>query len=266
MRKIIILLIAIFIGSCGTPRPVNTRTCTPIQIKVEFERDQHGFVETTKCDSLFFSGLLSASGYKVEIEAAEIESGKWLRRPVSYAECYTAGESRSTISRDQLLGVYWHAWTHKDLDMLERMWDYGVNHLWVMGEGRLAGADTVMNAAMISTLAEMIYQLGGENHAISRNLPVIWDVKENESLYVNRLTALHLGLRKQVYGNIGRQAEQTLQKLVELWPDNPLFRWAIGDICGARHYLTLNKIPSGVHNPDEYIFEKAFVAYQVRER
>jgi len=207
--------------------------------------------------------MVSAGGAEVEVEAAEESSGRWNRRPTSYPECWASGESRSTISRDMLLGVYWHAWTHRDLALLERLWDYGYAHAWKMGDGRLAGADTVMNTAMISTLAEMIYKLGGKNHFISRQLGAKWGVAVQEGQeFRNRLTALHLGLRREVFGHLSQSSERILEQLVVRWPDNPLFLWAHRQYVAAARELEkgYDRVPSGIHSPSEYQYEWTFVA------
>lgn len=231
---------------------------------VELEQDVHGFVEAEKCDSLFLSGLVSSAGYDVDIEAAEGEPGEWFRRPTSYPECWASGESRSTISRDQLLGLYWHIWTHGDLAMAERLWDYGMERGWKMGDGRHHGADTLMNPAMLSTLAQMIYRLGGEDNS-ARHVPTIWHVTTEEGqFYRNRLTAVHLTLREELYESIGLQARTVVNRLVELWPDNPLYRLAAGDTCTALDRVLDSATPSGVHSEEEYVYEKAFVLGRLR--
>lgn len=223
-------------------------------------QDPHGFVLTEHCDSTFFSGLLGASGYQVDMTAAEVGPGQWLRRPTSYPECWGCGKSRSTISRDMLLGVYWWAWEHQDLGLLERMWDYGVRHFWRMGRGRYWGADTIMNPAMISTLAQMIYVLGGKNHWVARRLPTWWSVTQKPGqFYVNRLTAIHLILRREIYGQLGWQAQLTTWDLANTWKDNPLFQLAAG-----QKIRKPGGIPSGVHSPEEYPIEWEFVSYRTR--
>jgi hypothetical protein len=144
--------------------------------------------------------------------------------------------------------------------MLERLWEYGITHQWVMGSGRHLGIDTLMNPAMISTLAQMIYELGGENHWVSRSLPTVWGVKHDSAFYyVNRLTAMHLELRRRVFGDLSGSSERVLDELHKQWPDNPLFAYAAGWRCKARRLARRPGIPGGVHKDSEYIFEQAFV-------
>lgn len=114
-----------------------------------------GFVDSAHCDSLQHSGLMAAAGAAIDMRAAEIEPGRWLRRPASLPECWASGESRSTISRDQLLGVLWWAWTVKDAQAVRDLWNYGEPRTWVMGEGRFRGADTVLSYNDIVLLAHL---------------------------------------------------------------------------------------------------------------
>lgn len=223
--------------------------------------DEHGFVLTDHCDSTLFSGLIGSTGVRVNITAAEKSPGEWLRRPTTYPECWGCGKSRSTISRDMLLGVYWYAWAAGDLPLLERMWRYGVTHFWRMGRGRWFGADTLMNTAMISTLAQMIYQLGGKNHWIARRLPTWWSVTADpDKYYVNRLTALHLMLRKRVWGRLGAQANHVTQALYHKWPTNAMFCAAAGKYGLARFELQENR-PQGIHSQEEYPIEAEFTKW-----
>jgi hypothetical protein len=262
----IFLAILLFFG-CGSDDSSRDSTVSVDYSKLEknfkqvpLDQDQFGFVDTGHCDSTLFSGMISSAGKQVDMIAAESEPGRWFRRPTEYPECWATGKSRSTISRDMLLGVYWHAWVYKDLPMLERLWEFGEANFWRMGEGRLAGADTVMNSSMISTLAQMILVLGGEDHFISRNLPVSWSVFEEP--FKNRLTAIHLMLRQEAFGDLGSQAESVLRELAEKYHDNPLFLAAAGLTNSA--VVILNKgwevIPSGTHSPKEYPYEWTFVA------
>ena len=271
MKKFLLWLLCLLpFYSCGRPGERYVEESPDAYAKLQFKYDSvpldvdsWGFVDTGKCDSTLFTGMISAGGKRADLVAAEVEPGKWYRRPIDYPECWEHGKSRSTISRDMLLGVYWHAWVHEDRDMLERLWEYGENNFWRMGDGRLKGADTVMNSAMISTLAQMIYALGGENRFISRNLPVVWSTTtEDGQFYVNRLTALHLLLRKEAYGELSVQAEAVLDTLVNKWPSNPLFLYAAGYKSKAVRVLNLGweDVPTGTHSTHEYIYEWTFVA------
>lgn len=143
--------------------------------------------------------------------------------------------------------------------MLERLWKYGEDNGWVMGQGRLEGADTIMNPSMISTLAQLIYRLGGADNS-SRHIPTFWGVKrDSDSFYVNRLTALHLVLRREAYGYLGLQAQRTAKVLAETWPTNPLMVLVANNQCKAGKLAASIQVPPGVHSDTEYVYERIFV-------
>jgi len=136
-----------------------------------------GFIDTDHCDSLQHSALIAAAGAPVDVTAAEVEPGRWLRRPASLPECWAAGESRSTITRDQLLGVYWYAWTVKDARIVHDLWAFGEANKWRMGDGRLSGLDTLMTYNDILLLARLCDALDadcGANHRAWNFFPPMW--------------------------------------------------------------------------------------------
>jgi hypothetical protein len=82
-------------------------------------RDADGFLAVERCDSLLWTGLHSASiGGGLNLQAAETEPGKWLRRPPQYGKC-----ARS-LSRDSLRGVLVHSVFNNDPDQLSELWRY----------------------------------------------------------------------------------------------------------------------------------------------
>ena len=176
MLKIFIFLI---LASCSkvskeetqTPLEKLARQYTELLPSVQ---DEHGFIETEACDSLLFSGLIGAAGIRVNLTAAEISPGEWARR--SSKDCYDEGLSRSRTSRDMLLGVMYYAWYNKDLNMLERLFQYGKDNNWVMGYYRpgdtKAYGTMLFNPNYISLLARLIHGLGGADSA-ARYTPIV---------------------------------------------------------------------------------------------
>lgn len=210
-------------------------------------QDKHGFVESDKCDSITFSALLAATGATIDVEAAEEKPGRWLRRPTDYPECWAAGESRSTISRDGLLAVMWWAWTNKRLDVLERMWAYGESRSWFMGDGRLNGADTFFGQ-LYSTLAQAIYTLGGEDHTIARLVPVVWaDCAD----YKCHIQALHAALRFEVYGGLSLTAQHQLEQSAARQPWNPLLEAVRARTAGQNESRAQQLLEQSPYHPTD---------------
>jgi hypothetical protein len=228
-------ILAILLASCGflprvghpTSVPPASDLATRAQLYTQLAPsvlDPSGFVDVARCDSTTFSGLLGSSGVDVDLLAAEVGPGQWLRRPTAYPECWAAGESRSTISRDALLSVMWWAWSNSDLATLERLWAYGAAHSWRMGRGRLAGADTLANPNIVSLLAHSIYALGGRPPAWALAIIPAWaaDVEG----YERHLQVAQITLWGEVVGSIPAGAAELLAQHAASQPGNPVMRAA----------------------------------------
>lgn len=162
-------------------------------------QDASGFIESDHCDALLFTALLgSVSDTGIDMHAAEISPGKWTRRPLlnGIDTCYPEN-SKSSISRDMLLGLMWWAWQTKNLSVAEDLWEYGQSHSWIMGEGDISRTFFTPNSQ--ATLAELIYRLGGEDHYITRAIPVT--LTETDG-YQRHLTMLTILLRAEMIGRI----------------------------------------------------------------
>lgn len=169
--------------------------------------DRYGFIESDKCDSLLFTGLIGAVGRRSMILAARDKNGAWHRRSVD-RPCYPQF-SGSTISRDMLLGLLWYIWRNKNLDIANDLWDYGVKHRWIMGEGD--PSRIYFTPGLQATLAEIIFRLGGDNHWYVRNLPQTWT--GSMTGYRAHLEILHIMLRGELLGYINGPMLSALEKM-----------------------------------------------------
>ena len=238
-RPLSLLLAAILLG-CGshtstpTSVPSTSDLATRAQLYAELlpaVLDPSGFVDVAKCDSTTFSGLLGSSGIPVDLTDAEVSSGEWLRRPVSYPECWANGESRSTISRDALFSVMWFAWTKCDKPLLERLFAYGMEHGWRMGNGRSHGVDTLANPNLVAILAHSIYALGGRPPAWSLAIIPAWasDVEG----YERHLQTVQIALWGEIVGHIPPSAAEILVANYHSQPWNPVMRAALDRWMGT---------------------------------
>lgn len=230
MLKLFILFISLMFSSCSVYGPksrVSVFDSDIEQVYIELIRsemqDENGFIDYKHCDSLLHTGLLGVhKKIKVNITAAELSPGQWLRRPINYDECYKSGESRSTISRDMLLGLIWYSVYNDRLDILENLWDYGVNHFWIMGEDDTGGFHTIMNSKMISLLARSIKYLGGNYSKFWVNTPIKFS--DNCGGYVCHLTALQIGLLAKINGGVSESEFKVLKQLKNRNPNNILYQ------------------------------------------
>jgi hypothetical protein len=175
----IISLIMLIIG-CGktNSKPKSTEPTEELKQKVQLYENlivtklNGEFPFSNTCDSLLFAGLLEASiPGTINILEAEVEPGKWLRKPLKYGECYPAN-SKSSISRDMLVGLYWYLWVNKDLDAAIRLMDYARANNFIMGEGDPSRISLM--PLLTSLLGDLIYQLSNKqiNYSSERNATI----------------------------------------------------------------------------------------------
>lgn len=207
-----------------------------------------GFVEPSSCDSLLFSGLAGAAGLQVDLLSARRQDGRWERRPLSQGPCFPT-LSKSSISRDMLLGVLWWAWRERRPDVLEDLFQYAVSHDLVLGEhdGSLDGRARVLaTPALLSVLARAVEALGGPHHRLA-DLPLVeFPVPRG---FQRHLQALLVGLDREVTGSLSDHNRSLLEAAAEDDPLNPLFPAVLGDKDLAAELLTkgwpAGKLPSG---------------------
>jgi len=183
------------------------------------QQDSHGFILSDACDSLLFTGLLGAVLPEgIDIHAAEKTPGEWTRRPLVDGKdtCYP-DNSKSSISRDMLLGLQWYAWGNKNLRILKNLWDYGTEHTWVMGKGAPSRILFTPNAQAL--LAEGIYRLGGTDHFIARAIPVVRGKNEGFQAHLDYLSIL---LRAEYEGKMDADSLSLMGHHLNRQPRNSL--------------------------------------------
>ena len=224
----LMILAAILLSSaCGKPGKAPKAAPASLQERLylycELAEDP---VDPHDGDSLFFTGFLRTACGGRNMDDYMSRPGRYQRWPVSTGIKYTDPNAsgtgtmaRSESSRDGYLAVMWKAWADADRQTLEDIRDWGQRRDWFMGDGRLFGVDTLFNLSLRSTLAEMIYRLGGENDLSERLLPVIWSECADFECW---LLGAHLALRGDVYGALGSNALDKLDEARKRQPDNPL--------------------------------------------
>lgn len=259
------LLLALCLFSCSksdlqVPTPVVDErlqsTMGVYKAEIVQQQDSHGFIYADECDSLLFTSLAAIALDAVDIRAAREDNGRWHRRPAK--DCYPE-HSKSTISRDMLLGVMWYAYYHRDLELVESMWSYGSARSWIMGDG--LRSRTLFTPALVSTLAQLIYKLGGASHE-ERKIPVLtWSPVDD---FEAHLQVLHIMLRHRIYGTIEQTAEDRLKEQATRQPKNALFQYAIGNVSEAIEQLNdpnlfpWDRLPTSSDRCGRWLFERDY--------
>lgn len=228
--RVYALICGLFLASCGSdkkPKHSSTPDDLLSALKVKYSnyyewnsnyQDAYGFILYDTCDSLLFSGLLGIVK-PVDLLAARDNTDRWYRRPLSYERCYP-GSSKSTISRDMLTGVLWWIWRNKRLDVAQDLFEYGKSTDWIMGDGDISRI--YFTPALQSTLAEMIYRLGGDNKIVYRSIPQVNTQNVN---FAAHLDMLHILLRAEMIGSIEANALTIVKYNYKRSPKNAFYSY-----------------------------------------
>lgn len=202
----------------------------------------YGFIEHKHCDSLCFTGLLGCvPEMVVDIDAAfDKDTGMWHRRPID-CPCWPK-HSKSTISRDMLVGLAWYAFHNKRLDISEQVITYALSHWLKMGKGTgLEGwSRIIITPGLLATFSWISYKLGGPSRAWLRWVPVSFGTKVMTGFQAH-LQVLHILLRKQVSGKESDNDRYILREQAKRSSQNALFQYAAGNTTRARALLTNDK-------------------------
>jgi len=220
-------------------------------------QDSSGFIYSDECDSLLFSSLVGCiPGVNFDAWAAfDKSTNMWQRRPCS-KPCYPE-HSKSTISRDMLIGLCFYAYHHNRLDILEQVISYALTHCFVMGKGPLSR--TFMTPGLLSTYAWASYRLGGPSRWWLRYLPHV----ESKAVtgFQAHLSVLHIILRNRLTGKEDNKYD-ILKHHAEREPNNALFQYAVGNYTQAESILSneqlfpFNRLPTNHDRKANWLWQR----------
>lgn len=217
------------IGQKHKPKKYKLRRGLAAQLEVKLHRykllikkhqNKHGFIMHEHCDSLLYTGLFSVAANGIDISAARDDAGYWHRRNLEFS-CYP-NRSKSTISRDMMLGLYWYLWEHKDASLAESVLRHAKNNNYVIGLGD--PARLLMMPGGEATLAEICHKLGGKNRWLTRHQKQSWSKGLKD--YEIHLLVQHALLRGNVVGHINNSAFKALRHYANKNSHNPLYTYA----------------------------------------
>lgn len=229
------------------------------KLLIKGQQDRHGFIYTDECDSLLFSGLLGCvPNVTVNIDAAfDKDSQMWRRRPIDLPECYP-NHSKSTISRDMLLGLAYYAYFNKRLDISEQVINYALTHWGVMGKGDITRINIM--PALLATFAWISYRLGGPSRPWLRLIPTF--VSKNTEDYQAHLAVLHAYLRDELVGKSSKTHQNLYKYHADRNPKNALFQIAAGRVDKAYTILSdeqlfpTNRLPNKLDRHGPWLWER----------
>lgn len=224
-----------------------------------------GFVDG--CDGLLFTSLLNASGYRTNLAAAEskAEPGKWYRD--AQKDCFTRGESKSTISRDMMLGLAVALWQAQSKEQVEDILLYAEAHGGVIGEA--ANTEELYGRAFFSPQMYGMYyelqlRLGGLDNDKRGFVP---EFSATLTGFEAHLQALRMLLRGQMIGGLIKEDISILQGKVAKNPNNALFQMLLaafttGDMNATAQillntqYFPAERLPTAADRCEPYLWQR----------
>jgi len=258
------ILLCLLVTSCGTEKTRNTPPSTNdtmLAMRQEYlnqmskVQDADGFTDTHKCDALLHTALLGVGGATIRnIHAARNADGQWFRRPLSYRECLSIGESRSTLSRDMVVGLIWYWYTTKDVASAEAFYQYTTDRFLKFGEsdGTIEGNSRIfITPGLLALLAEVIFRAGGPNHALARSAQAIREAPEVTGFEAHLQT-----LTTILWGKLtGFQSPFEVTSIafnVNRRPDNAMFQYAAGNKDAVARLLVSHHPQERLPNTADY--------------
>lgn len=256
MTRTLALLVLMLLMGCGTRSPGVSTLSSTEELRTRYEKYQQlaaiqqdgtDFILTHECDSLIFTSLYRSVTGEIEIEVAEVEPGRFVRRPPQNGECYDEATGRgSDISRDMLTGLLFYVQRYERLDIAQRIWDYGSTHDWKMGRG---DSRTVMTPGLVGVLARVVKNLGGPSYP-ERNFPQVYYPSPG---YPSHLMMIQLALEGRMRGSLSSHQLEAIERVLGHSPGNPLAqalhaKYTDGDQTVATNLLLAiwpaNRLPS----------------------
>lgn len=178
-----LLLLSLFLVGCGRLYP-KTPPSPPVRVTLEEAYATRlaafreatadklaGWPSDTDCDGALWAGVARRAGADwVDVAQALQDDGRPTRRPGS--DCLE-GESAATTSPDMETGIMLGLSAAGDATSLERLFQYGLLHSWVMGTPEYRVDRVLFRPNGISLLARTILRLGGPDHG-ERELPILY--------------------------------------------------------------------------------------------
>jgi len=200
-----------------------------------------GWPSNADCDGLLWSSLAGALGFPVDISLAEYSPGEMHRRP--FKACWTESEgdvgSKSTISRDMLVGYMSYLWARKDLAALQRLADYGEKSDWIMGQPSHLVSRVLLTGNGIGIVGRAIYELssGSDDRYYRRTGYLFPSVTQDFERHIQTQGILLQDSVDDSY-NLTRINSEMLDRLIEnvaAFPLDPLFSAALGRFTGDQN-------------------------------
>ena len=235
-----LLALIILLVSCRTPAQKATgprldELLEKVKLYIalaEETKDADGWILPGDCDGLLHNSLAYLGGLVnyADLKRAENSPGEWFRTPKK--DCLSTGRSKSTVSRDMLLGLILAAVNEGDTQTLKDLRQYAKDHDYVMGDhdGSIDGRwRVVFTPTMYALLSDSIDYTEG----------VSLRLQAYQVDYTDHLSGIQYYLASRIRGGAAVTSVEKIKFLSESDPNNAFYAALRGrydrDLEGAQN-------------------------------
>ena len=271
MKRVIFTLVILLAGCASKSKDPVIKRIMELEAKAEVYvskmealQGDFGWISADKCDGLLFNGLAAATGrLGIDVKAAGVQ-GIYTRTP--YASCFPEGRSRSSISRDMLLGLAHYFWTKQDRDGIEEFIQAHEASDWIAGahDGSLDGKSRVLvSPSLRAIFYEMRWRMGGADSG-ARLIPQVFTPQKGFRIHLQVMTMHLIG---RMRGKIPDGWHDLIQAYRDNNMENALFqalasRYGDGDQMNAVElllsdkYFPAQRLPEHTEYCTDYLWER----------
>ncbi|MFW7381908.1 MAG: hypothetical protein ACOH5I_24085 [Oligoflexus sp.] len=249
----------------------------------EMQLDQNSWPVDTHCDGLLFTSLLAVAGGSSPVGLAEDPwlPGRYFRHwqqncYANYQNGASYQASKSTISRDMLMGLAHWLWAKGDNRRIDDFIRFGETNslaslplIWIVGEGQAGRTD--LTPALMQSFYEMHEKLNGTPlpPTMANYDFQVWGPCDG---YHCHLSALHMLLRWRIRGELDEFAIARLRWMVHREPHNALYAAIYGLVTRSAQawpqalrtllnprWFPDDRLPSSKERCSFYLFERDYL-------
>ena len=197
-----------------------------------------GIPSADDCDGSLWAGVAAASGVPVKLDKFLYPGDKPQRRPGE--TCYP-GDSRSSTSNDQLIGLGLGSYLSQQKSIIKRIESYGRDNDWIMGDPPTGIGEVLMKPNL-----RIVYQRSAGR---SPKVPTFYTVVNKDFAYHTQV--LLILWEGEESGKLSRNAVDRLKAASRAFPNDYLFEAAKGAYTGHMDRAIL-KLNQGI-KPSSYV-------------
>jgi len=293
MYKTFCVLIIFCVTGChwfkreNEPKPSNSADFDALRAKYELYKeltpktfDDDGFILTEHCDALLHTSLLATTGVIPfdDLLKARDSDGRWFRRPSK--DCLSTGSSKSSISRDMLLGLMHAIMILKEKKVINELTKYASDKNWVMGEhdGSIDGKNRVLlTPGFYNLMIDLRDWLHGSLDIVPPEEEEMEQEREDIPLtdeelklvmgvrFTDHLDALSNEIRGTIYGGLTDAELDSIKRDLKEDPNNALYSALVSkytngnqkhavDVLLREDLFPADRLPTSAERCNEYLW------------